>query len=51
MSYLNLNLLTLKLKGCGAFPNNNHIKVIWVGIDEDAILRELHDKLDKEFKS
>ena len=39
----------IKIKGCGAFPNNNHIKVIWVGIDEDSIIRELHDKLDKEF--
>jgi len=39
----------IKIKGCGSFPNNNHIKVIWVGIDEDSIIRELHDKLDKEF--
>ena len=39
----------IKIKSCGAFPNNNHIKVIWVGIDEDSIIRELHDKLDKEF--
>ena len=40
---------TVKIKGCGAFPNSNHIKVIWVGIDDDAILKELHDKLDDEF--
>ena len=39
----------IKIKSCGAFPNNNHIKVIWVGIDDDSIIRELHDKLDKEF--
>ena len=39
----------VKIKGCGAFPNNNHIKVIWVGIDEDSIIKELHDKLDEEF--
>ena len=39
----------VKIKGCGAFPNNNHIKVIWVGIDEDSIIKELHDKLDSEF--
>lgn len=41
----------IKIKGCGAFPNRNRIKVIWVGLDEDQILRELHDKLDKEFNS
>lgn len=39
----------VKIKGCGAFPNNNHIKVIWIGIDEDSIIKELHDKLDSEF--
>lgn len=39
----------INIKSCGAFPNNNHIKVIWLGIEDDAILKELHDKLDKEF--
>lgn len=42
---------TIKIKGCGAFPNKNRIKVIWVGLDEDEILKDLHDKLDKEFNS
>ena len=41
----------IKIKGCGAFPNKNRIKVIWVGLDEDQILKELHDKLDKQFNS
>ena len=39
----------IHIKGCGAFPNNNHIKVIWIGIDEDSLIKELHDKLDVEF--
>lgn len=39
----------IQIKGCGAFPNNNHIKVIWIGIDEDSIIRQLHDRLDGEF--
>ena len=39
----------INIKGCGAFPNNNHIKVIWVGIDEDTLIRQIHDRLDKEF--
>ena len=39
----------IKIKGCGAFPNSSHIKVIWVGIDEDSIIKQLHDELDKEF--
>ena len=45
------NPFIIKIKGCGAFPNENRIKVIWVGLDEDEILKELHDKLDKEFNS
>ena len=39
----------IKIKSCGAFPNRNHIKVIWVGIEDDSIIRDMHDKLDKEF--
>ena len=41
----------IKIKGCGAFPNTNRIKVIWLGLDEDKILKELHDNLDKKFNS
>lgn len=41
----------IKIKGCGAFPNKSRINVIWVGLDEDSILKELHDKLDKQFNS
>ena len=39
----------INISGCGSFPNNNHIKVIWVGIEDDSLLKDLHDKLDKEF--
>lgn len=39
----------IKIKGCGAFPNSNRIKVIWVGIEDDAVVKDLHDRLDKEF--
>lgn len=39
----------IKIKGCGAFPNTNRIKVIWLGLDGDKIVKDLHDKLDKEF--
>lgn len=40
----------IHIRGCGAFPNNNHIKVIWLGIEDDTVIRQLHDKLDEEFK-
>lgn len=39
----------IKIKGCGAFPNKNRIRVIWVGIEEDKLLKQIHDELDKEF--
>lgn len=45
----NFDKFTIKIKGCGAFPNNNRIKVIWLGLDESAIVKQLHDELDKEF--
>lgn len=40
----------IKIMGCGAFPNNSHIKVIWLGLDGEEILKDLHDRLDNEFK-
>lgn len=40
---------SVKIKTCGAFPNTNRIRVIWIGIDEDEMIRKLHDKLDVEF--
>ena len=43
------NSFKIKITGCGAFPNKNHIKVIWVGINDDAVIKDLHDRLDKEF--
>lgn len=45
----NFDKFTIKIKGCGAFPNTNRIKVIWLGIDEDELIKQLHDELDKEF--
>ncbi len=45
----NFDKFTIKVKGCGAFPNNDRIKVIWLGIEDDERVRQLHDELDKEF--
>lgn len=45
----NFDSFNVKIKGCGAFPNTNRIKVIWLGIDEDETVKRLHDELDKEF--
>ncbi len=45
----NFDNFTVKIKGCGAFPNTKRIKVIWIGIDEDEIIKKLHDELDNEF--
>ena len=39
----------IKIKGCGAFPNTKRIKVIWLGLEDDEIVKMLHDELDKEF--
>ena len=39
----------INIKGCGAFPNINHINVIWIEIEDDKLIKELHDRLDDEF--
>lgn len=45
----NFDRFAIKIKGCGAFPNTSRIKVIWLGIDDDQLIKQLHDELDKEF--
>lgn len=45
----NFDDFTVKIKGCGAFPNTNRIKVIWLGLEEDGTVKKLHDELDSEF--
>jgi 2'-5' RNA ligase len=39
----------VNIRGCGAFPNENRIKVIWLGLENDELVRKLHNELDKEF--
>ena len=43
------NMFNIKLGGVGAFPNKNHIKVIWIGMEDNEILYELQFRLDDEF--
>ena len=45
----NFDNFNVKIKGCGAFPNTNRSKVIWLGLEEDETVKKLHDELDKEF--
>lgn len=37
----------INIKGCGAFPNEDHIKVLWFGTQDNVILNQLHDDLDE----
>lgn len=45
----NFKQFNIRLEGLGTFPNSNHIKVIWVGINESSDLELLKQKLDTEF--
>ena len=45
----NFKPFKVNIKTCGAFPNKKRIRVIWVGIEDDSILKELHKQLDVEF--
>lgn len=37
----------INVKGCGAFPNEEDIKVLWFGTQDNVILNQLHNDLDK----
>lgn len=39
----------INIKGSGAFPNENRIKVIWIGLTENKYLKSLQKDLDNEF--
>ena len=45
----NFDGFKVNVKTCGAFPNTNRPKVIWLGLENDENVRKLHDALDKEF--
>lgn len=44
------NPLNIAIEGAGCFPNEDYIKVIWVGIKENPVLIDLQSRLDEEFK-
>lgn len=45
----NFNQFKIEIQGIGTFPNQNHIKVIWIGIKNNNTLSNLQKELDKEF--
>ncbi|MGQ9587543.1 MAG: RNA 2',3'-cyclic phosphodiesterase [Thermoplasmata archaeon] len=40
----------IRLYGMGAFPSLSNIRVVWVGIEDGKVLREIADKLDTSLK-
>jgi 2'-5' RNA ligase len=37
---------TITLKGTGVFPNQNYIKVIWIGIQDDGVIETIARAID-----
>ncbi len=42
----NFESFGINIKGCGAFPNENHIKTLWFAAQDNTILNKLHNDLD-----
>ncbi|MCK4364924.1 MAG: RNA 2',3'-cyclic phosphodiesterase [Thermoplasmatales archaeon] len=38
----------IKLKGTGVFPNQNYIKVMWIGMENGEQIGKIADKIDEE---
>jgi 2'-5' RNA ligase len=38
----------IKLSGSGVFPNENYIKVVWIGIRDKGIIGEIAGKIDQD---
>lgn len=39
---------TIQLKGTGVFPNQNYIRVIWIGIKEAQMIETISDSIDEK---
>ncbi len=46
----NYSSFDLSIGGCGSFPNQNTIKVLWIGIGKNSRIADLQKDLDSEFK-
>ncbi|MBN1377439.1 RNA 2',3'-cyclic phosphodiesterase [Candidatus Woesearchaeota archaeon] len=40
----------LEIKNIGFFPNENYIKVVWIGFKDDSGLVKLHDEIESSLK-
>ncbi|MCK5636527.1 MAG: RNA 2',3'-cyclic phosphodiesterase, partial [Thermoplasmatales archaeon] len=38
----------IKLKGAGVFPNQNYIKVMWIGMENGEQIGEIANKIDEK---
>ncbi|MEF8879404.1 MAG: RNA 2',3'-cyclic phosphodiesterase [Candidatus Thermoplasmatota archaeon] len=47
----NIEPFEIKLKGLGVFPNENYIKVIWVGIEPGKKLKEIANNLNEKLSN
>lgn len=43
-----LDPFEIKLKGAGVFPNNNYIKVMWIGIENGERIGKIANKIDEK---
>jgi RNA 2',3'-cyclic 3'-phosphodiesterase len=44
------NIPEMHIEGIGTFPNENYMKVLWIGTKQNEFLNKLHHELDKEFE-
>ena len=44
----NSNPFEIKLKGAGVFPNQNYIKVMWIGIENGEKIGKIASKIDEK---
>ena len=46
----NTDITNLNIEGIGTFPNENYMKVLWIGTKDNRFLVNLHKELDSEFE-
>ena len=43
---------TIRIRGCGGFPNTKNPRVIWIGVeDQNGLLRELQARAERELEA
>ncbi|MCM8807083.1 MAG: RNA 2',3'-cyclic phosphodiesterase [Candidatus Omnitrophica bacterium] len=46
----NFKSFNVEIKGLGSFPSEKNLRVLWIGVEDDGLLKKLKNKIEEELK-